>query len=141
MISVRHEAGDRFRIDVRGHRIVVDQPPPTSGDAGPTPTELFVASLAGCAAFYARRFLARHGIRDGDLEVRAEPHWAAGHTHVATIDVEVLTPDELDPVLAAGVARTIEHCTVSASIRERPVITVALGRREAREVAATGRGA
>jgi putative redox protein len=32
------------------------------GDVGPTPTELFVAGLASCVAFYARRYLRRHDI-------------------------------------------------------------------------------
>ena len=33
---------------------------------GPTPTELFVASLASCVAFYAGRYLTRHGLsREG----------------------------------------------------------------------------
>ena len=69
-ITVRHEARDRFRISIRGHEVLVDQPLPASGDAGPTPTELFVASLAACAGFYARRFLARHGLPDGELAIQ-----------------------------------------------------------------------
>jgi hypothetical protein len=46
--------GDRFAIDARGHTITVDQPADVGGaDTAPTPTELFVASLAGCVGFYA----------------------------------------------------------------------------------------
>jgi putative redox protein len=57
-LQVRHLGDDRFAIDVRGHEIVVDQPVDAGGqDTAPTPTELFVASLAGCVAFYARRYL------------------------------------------------------------------------------------
>ena len=40
--------------------MTVDQP--DTGDTGPTPTDLFVASLASCVAHYAGRFFARHGI-------------------------------------------------------------------------------
>jgi putative redox protein len=48
-IFVRHEQGDRFTISVRGHDITIDQPLGDGGDdEGPTPSELFVASLAGC---------------------------------------------------------------------------------------------
>ena len=51
-VVVVHEEGDRFALTIRGHRIVVDQPVEDGGgDAGPTPTELFVASLASCVAF------------------------------------------------------------------------------------------
>jgi len=69
-IAVTHVSGDRFAIQVRGHRLVVDQPVADGGqDAGPTPTELFVGSLAACVAFYARRFLARHDL-DGAIFAR-----------------------------------------------------------------------
>lgn len=64
-LSVTHDGGARFRIKVRGHELMVDQPVGAGGDdAAPTPTELFVASIAGCAAFYGRTFLSRRGLPD-----------------------------------------------------------------------------
>ena len=43
--------GDAYTISVRGHVLRVDQPTDAGGgDTGPTPTELFVASLAACVA-------------------------------------------------------------------------------------------
>jgi uncharacterized OsmC-like protein len=52
--EARYLGGDRFVLEVRGHQLYVDQPREAGGsDAGPTPTELFVASLAGCVGFYA----------------------------------------------------------------------------------------
>ena len=72
-LTVAHQGGDRFRIRVRGHEIDVDQPVGDGGeDTAPTPTELFVAGLASCVAFYARRYLARHGLPADGLEVTAE---------------------------------------------------------------------
>ena len=53
-VTVTHDVGDRFDIAIRGHVVHVDQPESDGGsDTGPTPTELFVASLASCVAFYA----------------------------------------------------------------------------------------
>ena len=61
-MSVRHLGGDRFAVSVRGHELLVDQPVDAGGeDTAPTPTELLVAALACCVAFYARRYLRRHG--------------------------------------------------------------------------------
>jgi putative redox protein len=63
LLTVAHRGGDRFRIRGRGHEIDVDQPVGDGGeDTAPTPTELFVAGLASCVVFYARRYLARHGL-------------------------------------------------------------------------------
>jgi uncharacterized OsmC-like protein len=51
-LSVTHQTADRFELQVRGHRLLCDQPLADGGDdQGPTPTELFVGSLAACVAF------------------------------------------------------------------------------------------
>ena len=66
-MDVRYVTGESYEVSVRGHRMLVDQPADAGGlDAAPTPTELFVASLATCVAFYAGQYLTRHGYgRDG----------------------------------------------------------------------------
>ena len=122
-IAVRHEAGDRFWISIRGHDVLVDQPPPASGDAGPTPTELFVASLAACAAFYARRFLARHGLPDGALAVRSTFAWAPDHSRLSAIELRVEIPEGVPEELEPALLRAVERCTVHESIRHAPFVT------------------
>lgn len=125
-IAVRHEAGDRFRITIRGHEMLVDQPRPSSDDAGPTPTELFVASLAACAAFYARRFLARHGLPDGALVVWSTFEWAPDHSRVSAVELHVQLHDDVPGELEHALLRAVEHCTVHESIRHAPVVTCAI---------------
>lgn len=122
-IAVRHEAVDRFRIQIRGHEVVVDQPAPASGDAGPTPTELFVASLAACAGFYARRFLARHGVADGELSIACDFGWASDHSRVTAVALRVETPRGIPEELHSALMRVLEHCTVHESIRETPTVS------------------
>src|SRR6266498_6065514 len=62
-LAVTHLSTDAYEIDIRGHRLTVDQPVEAGGaNLGPTPTELFAASLAACVGFYAGRFLRRHGL-------------------------------------------------------------------------------
>ena len=46
-MRVEHRGGDKFDIDIRGHVVRVDQPVKDRGeDTAPTPTELFIASMA-----------------------------------------------------------------------------------------------
>src|SRR6266508_4543566 len=62
-LAATHLHGDAYEIQIRGHRLTVDQPVEAGGaNLGPTPTELFAASLAACVGFYAGRFLRRHGL-------------------------------------------------------------------------------
>ncbi|HZP96538.1 MAG TPA: OsmC family protein [Candidatus Limnocylindria bacterium] len=121
-ITVRHEAGDRFRIAVRGHEVVVDQPAPSSGDAGPTPTELFVASLAACAGFHAHRFLARHGLGDRELTVACDFAWAADHSRVAAISLRIEAAHGFPAALRPALLRVLEHCTVHESLVHVPTV-------------------
>jgi uncharacterized OsmC-like protein len=135
-ILIDHVVRDRFEIEVRGHRVTVDQPADAGGDdAGPTPTELFVASLASCAAFYAERFLRRHGGADG-LRVLARYEMSQERpARVTLIEMDVRVPVALAPEVAAGLRRSIERCTVHNSLRVEPEVSVRLATGAAREVA------
>lgn len=122
-LEVQHEALDRFRIRIRGHEVVVDQPHPASDDAGPTPTELFVASLAACAGFYARRFLARHGLSDGGLTVACDFEWAPDHSRIVSIALRVEIPGGVPDALRPALLRVVDRCTVHESIRHGLAVT------------------
>src|SRR5487761_146800 len=92
-IAVRYLAGDRLRIEVRGHEVVADQPVADGGeDTGPTPTELFLGGLAGCVAFYAQRFLRRNGLTAEGLAVTCGYTWADNPHRVGAIDLAVEAP-------------------------------------------------
>ena len=106
-MDVRFVAGDSYEVSVRGHRVLVDQPADAGGqDTAPTPTELFVASLAACVAFYAGRYLTRHGYcRDG-LIVSAGFDMASDRpARVSGIRLTVQAPADLPAAPASGAAR------------------------------------
>ncbi|HEY8474217.1 MAG TPA: OsmC family protein [Natronosporangium sp.] len=125
-ISVTQLAGNRFQIEVRGHRLLVDQPHRWGGeDAGPTPTELFVASLAACVGHYATEYLRRHELPFEGLRVDCE--WrmlAADHARVGRIGLRVTPPAPVPPELRPGLEQAVEHCTVHNSLRQPPEITI-----------------
>ncbi|GAA4093349.1 OsmC family protein [Actinomadura miaoliensis] len=125
-ITVIHRAGDAFAVLVRGHVICVDQPFALGGmDDGPTPVELFVASLAACAALHGRRHLRDHGIPADGLEVRGRFVMNAGaRPHVARVDLSVRPPHGLSPMIVAGLRNAIDRCTVHNSLLDLPRITV-----------------
>jgi len=127
-LSVAHQAGDRFELQVRGHRLVCDQPVADGGtDQGPTPTELFVASLAACVGFYARRFLARHHLDTTGLRVQAAFTMSPDRpARVATITLRLLLPQPLAEHRRRAMLAVVEHCTVHNSIRTPPEVRVTL---------------
>jgi putative redox protein len=125
-VHVVHRGGDRFDIDVRGHVIRTDQPAGDGGDdTGPTPTELFIASLAGCVAFYARRYLDRHDLPTEGLAVEADFRMGSRPARVARIEVRLTIPAEVPVERREALLAVASHCTVHNSLITAPEISVA----------------
>lgn len=127
LLRVTHVGGDQFDVDVRAHRIVVDQPATAGGsDAGPTPTELFIASLASCVAFYARRFLHRHELPTEGLAVDATYSLGRQPARVAEISLAVHVPAGVPEDQRAALLAVASHCTVHNSLRTPPHVSIEL---------------
>ena len=127
-IEVRNAGGDRFGISVRDHGLIVDQPLEAGGsDAGPTPTELFVAGLASCVAFYAGRFLRRHGMTADELVVACDFTMSQDPpARVSAVELRLQLPKGFPESRRAALQRVVEHCTVHNSIRIAPDVTIDL---------------
>ena len=130
-IEVAHEDGERYAISTRGHTFWVDQPVHDGGaDAAVTPTELWVAGLAGCVAFYAGRFLDRHGIERAGLAVTCDFEMATDRpARVATIEVRVHPPEGFPEGFRDRLLAVVDHCTVHNSMTDPPMVAIALGAR------------
>jgi uncharacterized OsmC-like protein len=127
-IVVRPAGGQRYSLEIRGHELVVDQPADAGGtDTAPTPTELFVAGLASCIAFYAGRYLDRHGVCSEGLLVDTEWEFAEGRpARVGTIRIVVTPPRDLPEERLPGFLAVARHCTVHNSLEAPPEIAVEL---------------
>ena len=125
-MPVRHVEGDRFTIGIRGHEVVVDQPAADGGtDAGPTPTELFVGGLASCVAFYAGRFLARHGIERDGLSVDCDWEMAEDRPNrVSRIEIRIGLPEDFPREHHDRLMAVVEHCTVHNSMVQTPEVHI-----------------
>ena len=76
-VIVESKLNDKLVIesDIRGHKIVIDQPANGGGtDTGPTPLELVFASLAGCIGTIGRivAMQKRIELRGMDIKVEGE---------------------------------------------------------------------
>jgi uncharacterized OsmC-like protein len=131
-MTVRTRGGDRYEIDIRGHRILVDQPTDGGGtDAGPTPTELFVASVASCTAHYAGRFLARHGVDPDGLGVTCSFEFATDRpARVRSIEMTMDVPSALPEDQLDRLRAVVEHCTVKNSLSHPPDVRLQMTRSE-----------
>ena len=126
-LSVRHLDGDQFAIDVRGHTVLVDQLVADGGtDEAPTPTELFVAGLASCVAFYARRYLARHDLSAGGLAVDVDWNMGTRPARISDIAIRITPPASLPADRRDAFLAVASHCTVHNSLTQVPVMDISL---------------
>ena len=112
---------------MRDRRLTVDPPEAVGGgDVGPTRTELFVAGLASCVGFYARRYLRRRRLDAAGLEVTTT--WAVGGARPGSPRTawRSTCPGHLPDNRRAGLLAQATHCTVHNSITHAPRIVITL---------------
>jgi putative redox protein len=125
-VDVRFAAGEAYEIQVRGHRVAVDQPVADGGaDTAPTPTELFVGALAACVAYYAGRYLTRHGYTRDGLAVSAAYDLATDRpARVAAVRITLRAPADLPMERWAALRAVAGHCTLHNSLVNPPDVTL-----------------
>jgi uncharacterized OsmC-like protein len=126
-LIVKYIEGKKFEVKGRGHTVIVDQPKSADGtDQGMDPIELFNASLASCAAFYAVTFLSRRSPDLKGLEIQSSWKYLEDPHRIGEISLTVMLPAKLSKSEKKGLLRTIEHCTIKNTLKLPPNITIKL---------------
>ncbi|MCS6318207.1 MAG: OsmC family protein [Nitrospira sp.] len=116
-LSVAYQGGTRYDILSDRHRIVTDQPVEDGGgDAGMSPVELFVGSVAGCVGYFVGQFCARHDISREGLKVEAEWAMAESPHRVGQIMLAIRLPHRVTPELRDRLLKVAHGCTVHQSL-------------------------
>ena len=127
-ITVEGISGSAYRVSIGGHQVVVDQPLEGGGhDLGPTPTDLFVAGLASCTAFYAGKFLQRRDIQTENLRVTCD--YTMTHSRpsrVESIRLVLDLPGGLSDDERAATLRAADQCSVHHSLQNNPDVAITL---------------
>lgn len=126
-LSVSYHGGARYDITSGSHRVVTDQPVEDGGhNAGMSPVELFVGSLAGCVGYFVGRFCTRHQIACEGLRVEAEWTMAEGPHRVGKINLAIHLPHRLTVDQKERLLKVAQGCTVHQSIAVAPNVAIAL---------------
>jgi uncharacterized OsmC-like protein len=127
-VGVSYLGGESYAVATRGHALLTDQPVTAGGaDTAMTPTELLIASLSSCVAFYAGRYLVRHGLNRDGLHVAAAFTTATDRpTRVAGVRLAIQVPGGVPPSRQAALLAVASHCTVHNTLRLAPDIAVEL---------------
>lgn len=121
----------------RGRVIHTDQPARAGGDdTGPPPFDLFLASIATCAGFYALTFCRKRGVDTRDLRVALEPIRDPETHRFHRMRIEISLPPEFPEKYAAAVVRAVNQCAVKRHIVDPPEFEIHAEVAESPEVVA-----
>ena len=126
-LTVAYHGGTRYDITSGKHRVVTDQPLEGGGhDAGMSPVELFVGSVAGCVGYFVGQFCARHNIPCEGLTVDAEWTMAEGPHRVGAIALAIHLPHRITPEQKERLLKVAHACTVHQSLTVAPNVAIVL---------------
>jgi uncharacterized OsmC-like protein len=121
---VTHEGGLKFVTDIRGHKLVVDQPKGVGQDEGPMPLELLGASIGTCVALYVQQFCATRGLPHEGMRVEVQTLGARNPSRIGRFDVRVVLQDEIPDQYAEMLERVARSCPAHNTLVEGSEVAV-----------------
>jgi len=122
------------RVRVNGHEFLFDQPPAVPGgeDRGPSPLDVMVASVAGCAHYFAAAYLHGRGLPTEELTVDVEADKErVPVSRIGKLALRVKLPAGLSARQVAGIERAIKSCPAYGTLLHSPVVEIAIDAPEA----------
>ncbi len=110
----------------KGHAIATSQPE-RRGEPGraPSPFDLFLASIATCAGYYALTFCRTRELPTEGLRVFLEPLKNPETKRVETVRLRVGLPPGFPEKYERSILRAIDQCSVKKHILEAPEFDIA----------------
>ena len=126
IISVEFAGDNRFKSQIRKHKIDIDLTPDLKGtDTGPMPPELVVLGLASCMGYYILFYCRRNNISAEGLKIEAEFEKAKNPDRISKINVRFHLPG-ITEQHKNGVIKAAEGCLVHQTFIHKPEINIAL---------------
>jgi putative redox protein len=120
-IKVTFGGGFKVDADYGGLIIRTDQPVRDGGEGtAPAPFDLFLASIATCAGYYALAFCKGRGIPTEGLGVLLRLKKDPGSKMISKIDIRVDLPPGFPPKYQEAIIKAVDACTVKAHLRKPP---------------------
>jgi putative redox protein len=119
------------RLD--GHDLVFDQPAnvPHGEGRGPSPLDVMLASVAGCAHYFASAYLMARGIATDAVRVEAEAEKSRQPvSRWSRVSIRVLLPPEVPQEMLPGVERAVRGCPAYGTLIHPPEVELTFEREE-----------
>jgi len=116
-ITTDYKGDMLFESKIGNHSIIIDVPPDMGGtDRGPTPPQIFIASLGSCIGAFVANYCNNTGIDTTDMTVDATFDKVEDPTRLVNIKVQVNLPHGDYEKRKKALLRVAEHCPVHETI-------------------------
>lgn len=124
-MEVRFPGGLKVEAVYRGQVISTDQPERAGGEgSAPTPFDLFLASIATCAGYYALTFCQQREIATEGLALTMDTIRDPELRRITRIDLRLRVPEGFPEKYHQPIVRAMDQCAVKRHILEAPEFTV-----------------
>lgn len=123
MIEVRFPGGRKVEATFDGYHVVTDQPASSGGEGtAPSPFDLFLASVAACAGFYALRFCQERNLDTDGLKLSMETERDASRKKIVKLKIAIDLPESFPERYREALLRSVGQCPVKRHLEEPPAI-------------------
>ncbi len=124
-ITITYPGGLKIRASVGRWDIITDQPVKDGGeDSAANPFELFLASLAACAGYYALAFCEKRKINTSGLGLKMLYKWDNKEKRITRINFEIELPVDFPEKYHGALIRAVDACTVKKHLTQPPEMQV-----------------
>ena len=123
--------GSRVEARYRGQVVLTDQPVASGGEGtAASPFDLFLASVATCAGYYALQFCRRREIDSEGLALSLETEKDPGSKMIRRMVLHLTLPPVFPDKYRKTIARAVDQCAVKRHLADPPAVDL--------EIAQTG---
>ena len=120
-IELEFPGGAAVNAKLRGHVVKTDQTVRGGGqDSAPAPFDLFLASIATCAGFYALRFCQSRSLETTGLGLTLTTVREPESHALQRIELELDLPGGFPSKYERAIVRAIDQCAVKRALVEPP---------------------
>jgi uncharacterized OsmC-like protein len=116
-VTTNYKGNMLFESTVGNHTLTIDVPATMGGsDRGPTPPEIFIASLGSCIGAFVAQYCEKNGVDDTGMTVDLSFDKAADPTRLVNLKATVKLPNGDCGKRIKAIERVATHCPVHATI-------------------------
>lgn len=128
LITLKHEKGLCFSVQVRGHKFLVDMPKESKGeDQGPSPADLLASALGACMGMHMALYCQTAGLSCEGMEMNLVYNLVQerDRKRIGTVTVDVNLPHDPGPREAA-LLRAAQNCIVRNTLEKGAEVDIAV---------------